>query len=409
MPKSIVSSYQPLASCNLGTGEQGAQTRGLGSSAYFVDHTRWCNNLENELVLLSAFLKLHIDFAHSEFTCPIHASATMGVTFSQFFPPQPTLTEANLPSQNGKVFLVTGGYSGVGLELCRILYQAGGRVYLAGRSEAKAKDAISQIKGSKAQASEQSPRDSAGELVFLDVSLDDLNTIKPAVQKFTSTESRLDVLFNNAGVSNPPAGSVSAQGIELQMATNCLGSHLLTELLLPTLQATAKASAPGAVRVVWTSSIAVDLGAPKTGMALEELTDVPKNQQHNYVNSKTGNWFLASSLATRVGADKDGILSVTQNPGNLKTPLIRHMPAIVGILASPLLYDARYGAYTELWAGLSEGLRLEDGGGYVVPWGRMHPSPRPELLAALKSKEEGGTGVAQGFVAWCDEKIRDYL
>ena len=61
----------------------------------------------------------------------------MGVTFSQFFPPTPTLTEANLPSQKGKVFIVTGGASGVGFELCSILYQKGGKVYLAGRSRSK--------------------------------------------------------------------------------------------------------------------------------------------------------------------------------------------------------------------------------------------------------------------------------
>ena len=67
----------------------------------------------------------------------------MGVTFSQFFPPKPTLTEVNLPSQKGKVFIVTGGTSGVGFELCAILYQAGGKVYLAGRSEANAQFAIS--------------------------------------------------------------------------------------------------------------------------------------------------------------------------------------------------------------------------------------------------------------------------
>ena len=42
------------------------------------------------------------------------------------FPPSPTLTEDNLPSQAGKVFIITGGTSGIGYELCRILYQIGG-------------------------------------------------------------------------------------------------------------------------------------------------------------------------------------------------------------------------------------------------------------------------------------------
>jgi NAD(P)-dependent dehydrogenase (short-subunit alcohol dehydrogenase family) len=325
----------------------------------------------------------------------------MGVTFSQFFPPKPTLTEANLPDQKGRVFIVTGGYSGVGLELCQILYNAGGKVYLAGRSKEKAENAILQIKASGTESS--------GDLVFLDLALDNLATIKPAVESFKSSESRLDVLFNNAGISNPPSGSVSAQGFDLQMATNCLGHHLLTQLLLPTLKATAKVSPLGSVRVVWTSSIVVDLAAPKIALNLQDLKEIPKDPQHNYTNSKIGNWFLASELASQVGAGKDGILSITQNPGNLKTALIRHLPSIVPILVSPLLYSARMGAYTELYGGLSDELKIDDGGCYIIPWGRKHPSPRPDLLKSLKPKELGGTSVAQEFVAWCDEKIRDYM
>ncbi|KAI4113234.1 MAG: hypothetical protein LQ338_008213, partial [Usnochroma carphineum] len=98
----------------------------------------------------------------------------MGATFSQFFPPPPALTEANLPSQKGKVFIVTGGSSGVGLELCALLYQAGGTVYLAGRSESNAHAAISNIKARRPAPS------SPGELDFLFLSLEDLTTIRPA-------------------------------------------------------------------------------------------------------------------------------------------------------------------------------------------------------------------------------------
>jgi NAD(P)-dependent dehydrogenase (short-subunit alcohol dehydrogenase family) len=322
----------------------------------------------------------------------------MGVTFSQFFPPHPTLTEANLPSQKGKVFIVTGGASGVGFELCTILYQAGGKVYLAGRSEVNAQSAISKIKAL--------PTTSPGELVFLPLSLDDLTTIKPAVEAFTALESKLDVLFNNAGVSLPPRGSVSAQGHELQMATNCLGHYLLTQLLLPTLLRTAKTAPPAAVRVIWTSSIVVDLTAPKYGIDISDLTNPPPDQQKNYLTTKIGNWFLASALAAQVGSE--GILSVTQNPGNLKTSLLRHAPWILGFVSAPLLYSAKMGAYTELWSGLSEELGIEDGGKYVLPWGRVHPSPMPDLLAAMKTKEDGGTGVAALFVDYCENQTAEF-
>ena len=294
--------------------------------------------------------------------------------------------------------MVTGGASGVGFELCSLLYQAGGKVYLAGRSEANARSAISKIKA----LSTRSP----GELIFLSLSLDDLKTVKPAVQAFTAMESKLDVLFNNAGVSLPPLGSVSAQGHELQMATNCLGHYLLTQLLIPTLLHTAESASPAAVRVIWTSSIAVDLSAPKSGINIADLTAPPPNQQKNYVTSKTGNWFLANALAAQVGPK--GILSVTQNPGNLKTLLLRHAPWILGFASAPLLYDAKMGAYTELWAGLSRDLGIGDGGKYVVPWGRVHPSPRPDLLAALKTQEDGGTGVAALFVEYCEKQTAEF-
>ncbi|MCJ1317144.1 hypothetical protein MMC15_002466 [Xylographa vitiligo] len=322
----------------------------------------------------------------------------MGSTWSQFFPPAPRLTEANLPRQDGKVFIVTGGASGVGYELCTILYQAGAKVYIAGRSETNAQAAISRIKAR--------PTASSGELKFLHIVLDDLATIQPAVKRFTASESRLDVLFNNAGVSNPPKGSVGAQGQELQLATNCLGPYLFTQLLVPTLIRTAQATNPGVVRVVWTSSIATDLGAPNGGLDLADLDTPPSDPQKNYTTSKTGNWFLASALAKQVGSK--GVLSVTQNPGNLKTALTRHLPSIVSILAAPLLYNAKMGAYTELWAAFSPDLVIEDGGKYIIPWGRLHPSPRQDLLDAMKTKDEGGTGLAALFVEYCERQTADY-
>lgn len=63
----------------------------------------------------------------------------MGAQFSQFFPPRATFTEANVGSQNGKVFLVTGASSGIGFELAKMLYREGGKAYMAGRSEEKGK------------------------------------------------------------------------------------------------------------------------------------------------------------------------------------------------------------------------------------------------------------------------------
>lgn len=98
--------------------------------------------------------------------------------------PAPPLTEKNLPSQAGRVHIVTGGYAGVGQELSRILYAANAVVYIAGRSQEKADRAINAIK--------QAVPDSKGRLEFMKVDLADLPSIKPAVDAFVAKESRLD-------------------------------------------------------------------------------------------------------------------------------------------------------------------------------------------------------------------------
>ncbi|GKU03950.1 short-chain dehydrogenase [Fusarium langsethiae] len=185
----------------------------------------------------------------------------MGNTYSLMFPPKPQFTEENLDPQDGRVFIVTGGYSGIGFELCRMLYQAGGSVYIAGRSEEKGEQAIAQLK--------QHCPGSSGSLSFLKISLDDLKSIKSAAEEFTAKESRLDVLFNNAGVSMPPPGLVSAQGYELSLATNAIGPWYFTQLLVPVLTQTAKNQPPASVRVVWTASIVTDVALPKGGVDMK--------------------------------------------------------------------------------------------------------------------------------------------
>jgi len=177
-------------------------------------------------------------------------------------------------------------------------------------------------------------------------------------------------------------------------------------LLLPTLQATAQNAEAGSVRVVWSSSLMTEVGAPKGGIIFEDLDSPPADQTRNYTNSKTGNWFLASELAHEV--DAQGILSISQNPGNLKTNLLRHKGNLYQLCVSPILYRAQMGSYTELWAGLSPEITMDMNGGYVIPWGRIHPAPRQDLLDALKSIEEGGTGIASKFREWCENKVAEY-
>ncbi|KXX78573.1 Short-chain dehydrogenase TIC 32, chloroplastic [Madurella mycetomatis] len=320
---------------------------------------------------------------------------------SQFFPPNPAFGEADIVPQNGRVFLVTGGASGIGFELAKTLYRKGARVYIAGRSKENAERAI--------QAIQSDVPSSDGSLDFLHIDLADLSSVKAAADAFKAKESRLDVIWNNAGVSQPPAGSVSKQNIELQLAANCLGPFLLTELLLPLMEATAASAAPASVRVVWTSSQMMELSAPPEAIVLSELDNPPKDTTRTYVNSKTGNFLLAAELARRQSARSSPtpVVSVSLNPGAASTNLFRHTPSLK-YLAWPLMHSPKLAALTQLYAGLSGDITLERNGCYVVPWGRIAPHVRKDLVDAAKPKEDGGLGRAAEFWDFCAGKAAGY-
>lgn len=324
----------------------------------------------------------------------------MGGQWSQFFPPKPKFTEINVSPQDGKVFLVTGGTSGIGLELAKMLYAKNARVYITGRSSG---EAISAIRASAPS--------STGTVSFLYLALDDLTTIKSTVDAFRTKETKLHVLWNNAGVSQPPAGSTSKQGFELQLATNCLGPFLLTKLLLPLLESTASEEAEkgvlDSVRVVWTASQMVELAAPPQGIVMSELASPPKDRTRNYNNSKTGNLFLATELARRTDRSK-GVISLALNPGAAATGLFRHTPWMP-YLAWPLMHKPKLAAYTQLYCGLSKDITAQENGCYVIPWGRIHRQLRKDLVEASKTKEHGGSGRAKEFWEFCDDKTRDYV
>ncbi len=323
--------------------------------------------------------------------------------WTQWFPPAPTFTEKDIPSQAGKVFIVTGGNSGIGLELIKILYAAGATVYMAARSETKAQAAITAVKASNPSTSAP-----PGLLKYLHLDLNDLTTIKASASAFAAQESRLDVLWNNAGIASVPAGSKTAQNLEQHIGVNCVAPSLFTQLLLPQLLEAAKTSAPASVRVVWTSSWMAESQAPKGGIDFEEVAKGGSGDKNrNYGASKAGNWLLAVEGARRYGAK--GIISVVQNPGNLQSNVWRHVPKLMLMLLSPLLHKAKMGAYTELYAGLSPDVTEAENGAYIIPWGRLQEAnPRKDIVTAMKGEEEGGSAVARKFWAWCEEQTKQY-
>jgi retinol dehydrogenase-12 len=143
-------------------------------------------------------------------------------TPSQLFPPCPTFTENSLIDLSNKVYLITGSTSGVGLALSKILYTLHATVYIGARSAQKYHDTAAALK--KACPA------SKGALKPFIADMADLSSIKPAVQDFLKEERRLDVLFLNAGVMVPPAGSKSK---DVRILPSLHYFHVHIQLTLP--------------------------------------------------------------------------------------------------------------------------------------------------------------------------------
>ncbi|KAL2061587.1 hypothetical protein VTL71DRAFT_6964 [Oculimacula yallundae] len=315
--------------------------------------------------------------------------------------PSPSFTEKKLPSQDGKVFIVTGGYQGLGLALVKLLYSqpSACTIYIASRSQAKYDTALSELK--------RLYPNSHSRIEFLKLDLADLSTIRASAEEFMRREKRLDVLTNNAGLMNPPIGSTTAQGLELQMGTNCVGTMFFTECLLPVLKSTVKIAAEGSVRVTWASSILAYAKAPKGGVAWDDdgspkvwgLDDV------DYGQSKAGSVFLAREAAARW--KEHGIVSVSWNPGNLKTTYYQSLSLYGKIKMWPTMFDPVLGAYTELYAGWSPDINLDSSGAFIIPWGRIWKQ-RADIENSMTTGGSEANTTAEKFWDWCSNQAKEF-
>ncbi|KAL7916565.1 NAD(P)-binding protein [Trichoderma velutinum] len=329
----------------------------------------------------------------------------MGGIITQMWPPKPAFTEQNLSDLSGKVYIVTGSNTGVGKELAQILYSKKATVYVAARSQAKGIEAIEDIRAAFPT--------STGRLEFLALDLADLDSVARSAKEFVTRESKLDVLFNNAGVMHPPQGSNTKQGYELQLGVNNLGHVLFTELLTPLLAKTAAsypASSPNTVRVVWVSSLYSELGSPKGGFDPENMGYTKKEQSilHKYAVSKAGSYYQAVEYSKRYKSK--GIISLAVNPGNLRSDLQRYggQGWIHQLNRKIILYPAINGAYSELFCGLSPEVTADKSGSYVIPWGRI-AKIRDDLEMGSRSTKEGGTGMSKMWYDWCLEQVEPFM
>ncbi len=237
----------------------------------------------------------------------------------------------------GKNAIVTGGYSGIGVETVRAIAGAGASVMVPARDVAKAKAALSDV---------------AGDISVAAMDLGDIASVEKFARDYASARKALHLLINNAGVMACPETRIG-KGWELQFATNHIGHFALTRALLPLLRTAAGA------RVVALSSSG------------HKISDIRWDDIHfrkggyekwvAYGQSKTANALFAVGLDAREKAN--GVRGFAVHPGGIMTPLQRHlqkeeMIALgwmdetggVSERARPFFKSPEQGAATAVWA-----------------------------------------------------------
>ncbi|KAI0358401.1 NAD(P)-binding protein [Trametes cingulata] len=146
---------------------------------------------------------------------------------------KPEYSVRDVPDQSGKTALITGGTTGVGLEVAKVLACKGARTLVLARREDSPDDALEDIRTYCKDNNAREP-----ELAFVECDLANLAEVKRIGDEICSKEKRLDILVCDAGVG-VQTFDVSADGIDRHFAVNHLGHFLLINRLLPLLQRTA--------------------------------------------------------------------------------------------------------------------------------------------------------------------------
>lgn len=224
-------------------------------------------------------------------------------------PPKPDWGLADMPSQKGRIFLVTGGTSGMGYEDAKALAAAGARVVIAARNPQRGQESIDRIKKEVPDA----------QIQFESLDLADLASVRALSQRLSATLPQLDGLINNAAIMAPPERGTSPDGLEMQFATNYAGHFVLTAEMLPLLR---KSDAP---RVVTLSSVAALRGSLNFEDLQFQQAYVPFAA---YAQSKLACLMFALELQRRSDAAGWGIQSMAAHPGIAVTELVARGPGL---------------------------------------------------------------------------------
>ncbi|WP_288587181.1 SDR family oxidoreductase [uncultured Methylobacterium sp.] len=285
-------------------------------------------------------------------------------------------TLADLPSQAGRTAIVTGT-GGLGLEDALALAGAGAEVIVAGRNPDKGAAALARIRQAVPEA----------RVAFEPLDLASLASVAAFAERMAGSRGRIDLLINNAAVMAPPTRQVSADGHELQFATNHLGHFALAARLLPLLR---RAGAP---RVVSLSSVAARSGR----IAFDDLqAERAYRPMAVYSQSKLACLMFALELQRRSDAGGWGLASLAAHPGIARTDLLPNGAGArsVGGLARSLLWflfqPVAQGALPTLYAAAAPAAKA---GGYYGPirLGETRGAPGPARIPAQALDEAAAT------------------
>ena len=233
---------------------------------------------------------------------------------------------------HGTTAVVTGGYSGVGLEVTRALAGAGATVIVPARTEEKARAATLGIPGVELERME----------------LMDPGSIDAFARRFVDSGRPLDMLVNNAGIMAPPL-TRDARGYESQFATNHLGHYQLTARLWPALKQS------GHARVVSVSSTGIRFG----GVDFDD----PNFERHAYDKWRAYGQSKSANALFAVGLDRygqsHGVRAFAVHPGRILTDLARFLKE--DEIASRGYINAEQGAATSVWCATSPQLAGKGG------------------------------------------------
>ncbi len=283
-------------------------------------------------------------------------------------------TAANISDLSGCVIVITGANSGIGYEAARVFARNRAQVIFASRDQAKAEAAILQIREEFLDA----------QLVFIELNLASIQSIRKFAEEFNSRYNRLDILLNNAGIMLVPYGKTE-DGFENTIGINHLGHFALTGLLIDMLTNT-----PGA-RIVNVSSNAHYGGDMDFSNFLYE-NGKGYTPMGAYGRSKLANLLFTYELQRRFEKNDLDALALAAHPGISATGLADHffnhrMTWLIRPVMRIMFQSSAMGALPSIRAAVDQEAR---GGQYYGPDGKGEKSGYPIMVDSNETSKELG-------------------